>query len=180
MLYRIRIDCPWRDLPAVFGKPNSIFKKFTRWCKDSKLIKIFKLLSNDADLEQTFIDASHVRVHKHAIEIKDQNIAKSTARNSSTIYLTGAASGNPIEFIIGDSTTHEVKVATDLIECLDLKRIEILCADKDYNSEVLRKKSIKLEPMQIFQRNPIQSPRMSIWIGIHIKLGTELKMYLHD
>lgn len=31
IIYRIRTGCSWRDLPAAFGKPNSIFKKFSRW-----------------------------------------------------------------------------------------------------------------------------------------------------
>lgn len=31
ILYRIRTEYPWRDLPQSFGKPNSIFKKFNRW-----------------------------------------------------------------------------------------------------------------------------------------------------
>ena len=54
ILYRIRTGCPWRDLPPAFGKPNSIFKKFSRW-SDNKLLKIFKLISSDADLEWVFI-----------------------------------------------------------------------------------------------------------------------------
>ena len=50
------------------------------------------------------------------------------------------ANGNPIEFIIGDGTTHDVKVAPDLIDCLDFKETEILCADKGYDSASLREK----------------------------------------
>lgn len=66
-LYRIRTGCPWRDLLESFGKPNSIFEKLSRWSKGSKWITIFKLLSNHADLEWIFINASYVRSHQHAI-----------------------------------------------------------------------------------------------------------------
>ena len=31
MLYRMRVGCPWRDLPAEFGSWNSIYQKFNRW-----------------------------------------------------------------------------------------------------------------------------------------------------
>ncbi|NNH27211.1 IS5 family transposase [Acinetobacter terrestris] len=140
ILYRIRTGCPWRDLPDVFGKPNSIFKKFSRWSKDNKLLKIFKLLSNHADLEWIFIDASHVRAHQHATGIYHQAISKSIGGNSSKIHLAVDANGNPIEFIIGDGTTHDVKVAPDLIDSLDLKETKILCADKGYDSGPLREK----------------------------------------
>ena len=50
------------------------------------------------------------------------------------------ANGNPIEFIIGDGTTHDVKVTPDLIDALDLNETRILCADKGYDSELLRAK----------------------------------------
>ena len=140
ILYRIRTGCPWRDLHDNFGKPNSIFKKFSRWSKDSKLLRIFKLLSNYAGLEWIFIDASHVRAHQHAIGMNDQAISKSIGGNNSKIYLAVDANGNPIEFIIGDGTTHDVKVAPDLIDLLELEETQILCVDKGYDSEPLREK----------------------------------------
>lgn len=140
ILYRIRTGCPWRDLPKIFGKPNSIFKKFNRWSKDSKLLKIFKLLSSHADLEWVFIDASHVRAHQQAAGVKGQCISKSIGGDSSKIHLAVDANGNPIEFIIGDGTTHDVKVSPDLIDALNLEDTEVLCTDKGYDSALLREK----------------------------------------
>lgn len=31
VLYRMRVGCPWRDLPENFGKPNTIYKAYQRW-----------------------------------------------------------------------------------------------------------------------------------------------------
>jgi len=138
ILYRIRTGCPWRDLPESFGKSNTIFKRFTRWSKDNKLLKIFKLLSKYADLEWVFIDASHIRAHQHATGIKDQAISKSIGGNSSKIHLAVDSNGNPVQFLIEDGTTHDVKVAPKLVNSIDLKETEILCADKGYDSESLR------------------------------------------
>lgn len=42
------------------------------------------------------------------------------------------AHGNPIDFMISDGTTHDIK------STLDLKETEVLCADKGYDSESLR------------------------------------------
>jgi transposase len=42
MLYRMRIGCPWRDLPAAFGCWNSIYKKFNAWSASGKWFKVLK------------------------------------------------------------------------------------------------------------------------------------------
>jgi transposase len=138
ILYRIRTGCPWRDLPKEFGHSNSIFKKYSRWSKDNKFLEIFKLISKHADMEWVFIDGSHVRAHQHSAGIKDQDISKSIGGNSSKIHLAVDAHGNPIEIIITNGTTHDVKVAPDLVSKLDLEETKTLCADKGYDSEPLR------------------------------------------
>ena len=76
ILYRIRTGCPWRDLPKEFGSYNSIFKKYNRWCKNYKLMKVFKLISSNADMEWVFIDGSHVRAHQHSDENKSSLLKK--------------------------------------------------------------------------------------------------------
>ncbi|WP_288382000.1 IS5-like element ISAbe13 family transposase [uncultured Acinetobacter sp.] len=138
ILYRIRTGCPWRDIPTCFGQPNSIFKRFNRWSSSGKLLTIFKLLSLNTDMEWLFIDGSHIRAHQHSAGIADQAISKSAGGNSSKIHLVVDSNGNPIDFIITDGTTHDVKVAPDLISKLDLNEAEIVCADKGYDSEPLR------------------------------------------
>jgi transposase len=64
MLYRMRVGCPWRDLPAEFGLWNSIYQKFNRWSYKDKLVKIFKGLVHNPDLEWEFIDGSIVKAHQ--------------------------------------------------------------------------------------------------------------------
>lgn len=109
-----------------------------RCSKDNKLFNIFKLLLKHADIEWVFIDGSHIQAHQHAAGLKNQAISRSIGGNSSKIHLAVDANGNPIEFTISDGTTHEVKVASDLIDRLDLKETEILCADKGDDSALLR------------------------------------------
>ena len=111
ILFRIRTGCPWRDLPQEFGNSNSIFQKFNRWSISDKLIKIFKLFANCADVEWVFIDGSHVRAHQHSSGRKDQDISKSIGGNSSKIHLAVYSNDNPIELIIFDGTTHDLKIA---------------------------------------------------------------------
>ncbi len=36
MLDRMRVGCPWRDLPKAFGCWNFIYKRFNAWSLSSK------------------------------------------------------------------------------------------------------------------------------------------------
>ena len=65
VLYRLRVGCPWRDLPEEFGDWNRIFKRFNEWSKKGKILKIFQSLVQEPDLEWEFIDGSIVRTHQH-------------------------------------------------------------------------------------------------------------------
>ena len=134
ILYRIRTGCPWWDLPPDFGNPNSIFKKYSRWSKHNKLIKIFKLISKHTDREWIFIDGSHIRVHQYSAGLKDQGISKSIGWNSSKIHLAVDSYGNPIEIMITNGTTHDVKAAPELVAKWDLEETKSLCTDKGYDS----------------------------------------------
>ena len=42
---------PWRDLPDVFGRWNTAFRRFRRWAKKGVFEHMFKALSADADFE---------------------------------------------------------------------------------------------------------------------------------
>jgi transposase len=139
MLYRMRVGCPWRDLPAEFGSWNSIYQKFNRWSYKDKLVKIFKCLVHDPDLEWEFIDGSIVRAHQHssgAAGNKNQAIGKSVGGNTTKIHMAVDAYGLPIEFDLTGGEVHDSKVAPELIVRLPLA--DYIIADKGYDSEEIR------------------------------------------
>ncbi|HGC5724997.1 TPA: IS5 family transposase [Legionella pneumophila] len=139
MLYRLRVGCPWRDLPAYFGSWNSIYQKFNRWSAKDKLLKVFKSLASEPDLEWEFLDGSIVRAHQHssgANSISNEAIGKSRGGNTTKIHLAVDAYGLPIEFELTGGEVHDCKVAPELVE--KLLPAECIIADKGYDSEPLR------------------------------------------
>ena len=139
MLYRMRVGCPWRDLPSIFGFWNSVYKKFNRWSSKDKLINIFKALIQDPDLEWEFIDGSVVKAHQHSAGAADKNeqaIGKSVAGNTTKIHMAVDACGLPIEFELTGGEVHDCKVAPEFIEKLPVSKYTI--ADRGYDSEYLR------------------------------------------
>ena len=142
ILFRMRTGCPWRDIPSYFGASNTIFKAFSRWSKNNKLMKLFKNLSKNIDCEWLFMDGTHIRAHQHSsgsASKADEAISKSVGGNSSKIHMIVDACGNPCEFLITDGTTHDVKVAPELLSKISLKATEYVSADKGYDSDNLRK-----------------------------------------
>jgi transposase len=139
ILYRMRVGCPWRDLPSIFGFWNSIFQQFNRWSSKNKLISIFKSLVVDPDLEWAFIDGSIVKAHQHstgAASEGDEAIGKSVAGNTTKIHMAVDAYGLPIDFEITGGEVHDCKIAPEFFA--KLPDADYLIADKGYDSEELR------------------------------------------
>lgn len=139
ILYRMRVGCPWRDLPSFFGIWNSIYQQFNRWSSKNKLINIFKELINEPDLEWEFIDGSIVKAHQHsmgAASHENQAIGKSVAGNTTKIHMAVDAFGLPIDFEITGGEVHDCKVAPEFIAKLPVAEFTI--ADKGYDSEEVR------------------------------------------
>jgi len=60
-----RTGSPWRDLPAHFGKWNTVFKRYRDWVKAGVFETIFASVNEDVDLEYAMIDGTIVKVHRH-------------------------------------------------------------------------------------------------------------------
>ena len=94
-------------------------------------------------MEWVSIDATHIHAYQSSVGAAGGDyhcIAKSVGGNSSKIYLAVDAHGNPIEFIVGDGVTHDIKIAPALLGLLELQDTEFLNADKGYGSEAFRKR----------------------------------------
>ena len=70
VLYVARTGCAWRDLPAEFGKWNTAWRRFNRWCRAGVWERLFNSLADDPDFEYVIVDATIVRAHQHAAGAK--------------------------------------------------------------------------------------------------------------
>jgi transposase len=66
LLWIGRTGARWRALPKEYGHWHRVFVRFSRWCKSGVWDQIMRHLSQDADLEESFIDSTAVRAHQHA------------------------------------------------------------------------------------------------------------------
>jgi transposase len=62
VLYVLKTGIPWDDLPARYGKPNSVWRRFDRWCAAGVWERLAATLG-DPELEEVHLDSSSVKAH---------------------------------------------------------------------------------------------------------------------
>ena len=65
VLWIARTGSPWRDLPPLFGKWNTVFRRFRDWVKADVFQRLFEAVSDDPDMELAMVDGTIVKVHRH-------------------------------------------------------------------------------------------------------------------
>ena len=139
ILYRMRVGCPWRDIPRAFGDWNTIYRRFNLWSKKGVLLQLFTALKQSPDFEWEFIDGSIVRAHQHATGASShecESIGKSRGGNTTKIHLAVDSYGLPIDFLLTGGEVHDSRAAPELIT--RLPDADFVVADKGYDSEPIR------------------------------------------
>ena len=62
VLYVLKTGVPWEDLPARYGKPNTVWKRFDRWCQSGVWARLAGMLG-EPDLAELQLDSTTVKAH---------------------------------------------------------------------------------------------------------------------
>ena len=72
--WRLRTGAPWRDLPARYGKWQTVYSRFRRWRLAGVWDRVLAALQAQAegklDWSLHFLDGSSIRAHPHAAGAK--------------------------------------------------------------------------------------------------------------
>lgn len=139
ILYRMRTGIPWRDIPQEFGRWSKIFRRFNLWSRKGVMTEIFNFLSSLRDPQWVFIDGTIIKAHQDSTNIRDSQdeaIGHSRGGKTTKIHLAVDSGGLPLRFEISGGQVHDIVHGESLIK--GISGIEMVVADKGYDSEVLR------------------------------------------
>ena len=79
VIYLARTGIAWADLPSCFGRPNSVWQRYNRWCEKGVWARVAAEL-RDSDIEWLSVDSSCVRATVAAAGAKKKPTAPAGSR----------------------------------------------------------------------------------------------------
>ena len=70
IIHVIRGGLMWRDAPAAYGPPKTLYNRFIRWSRIGVFDRIFAALAAASEATDTvMIDATHLKAHRTAASL---------------------------------------------------------------------------------------------------------------
>ena len=138
MIYILRVGCPWRDLPPLFGKWTSVYTRWRRWAHLGIWSAILRMLAKHACGCLRAVDATFIKVHQHGANPRggqaEHAIGRTKGGINSKVHAVVDGRGRAIALILTPGQAHEVTIAPELLKQL---RKVIIIGDKAYDSYAL-------------------------------------------
>ncbi len=140
MVYILRVGCPWRDLPTIYGPWNSVYTRWRRWSQAGLWAKLLRVLARNAQGRLRFLDTSHIKVHQDASNPaggqQNQAIGRTKGGLNTKLSAWVDGRGRAVSLSLAAGPAADVVVAQTSVR--PILRGTITVADKGYDSDGFR------------------------------------------
>jgi transposase len=64
IVHVLRSGCRWKDCPAIYGPPTTIYNRWNRWCGRGLWMRIFHTLADARPADVAMIDSTAVKAQR--------------------------------------------------------------------------------------------------------------------
>jgi len=77
IIYIQKNGLQWKDAPAVYGPPKTLYNRFVRWSRMGVFARIFAELAQPGpDGDTIMIDSTHLKAHRTAASLSKGGLAR--------------------------------------------------------------------------------------------------------
>ncbi|MBX9662558.1 IS5 family transposase [Novosphingobium sp.] len=142
IIFVIRNGLRWRDAPAAYGPPKTIYNRFIRWSRMGVFNRIFSALAaKGGKPDQLMIDATHLKAHRTAASLLKKGlfprrIGRTKGGLNSKLHAVCDDKGRPLIMLLSEGQMSDYKGAALMIDALP--RAKALLADRGYDADWFR------------------------------------------
>ncbi len=139
IIFMIRNGLRWRDAPAEYGPPRTIYNRFIRWRRLGEFNKIFAALAaKGGKPDQLMIDTTYLKAHRTAASLLEKGLfpdvlgAPKCGLNSK-LQVVWDGKGRPLIVLLSEGRMSDYKGAALMIDAFP--KAKVLLGDKGYDAD---------------------------------------------